>query len=224
MLSNTGLAPDVFDFGGELRLAIFSLHSDLFGTARDASAGNRGVSIDTPPARKRIPPELTLCLVDVWFVVLRLGYASLPRGVLERILSAFVVSVRRRCWNSLTQLVTVSTISRAVSRAAFDFALTTGRIFSPFFTMRMFFLSDMLVLLRVALDLIVSNEFLVIQFPYLSKLRTLDVVRLAKKRPHRLTRSSHAKRVTSLSIFYERGNPQAFPVVNRTRKQGQHGV
>jgi|SRR5687768_1122065 len=32
MLSNTGIACDLFVFGGELRLAIFSLHSDVCGT------------------------------------------------------------------------------------------------------------------------------------------------------------------------------------------------
>jgi hypothetical protein len=97
--------------------------------------------------------------------------ASLPRGVLERILNALVVSARRRCWNSLTQLVTVSTISRAVSRAVFAFALTTGRDFSPFFIMRIVFFSD-IAIFRVSVVLNVSNEIPATQFRNFLKAKT----------------------------------------------------
>jgi hypothetical protein len=48
----------------------------------------------------------------------------------------------------VTQLVTVSTMSRAVSRAEAAFALTIGRDFSPFFITRIVFLSD-IALFRV---------------------------------------------------------------------------
>ena len=70
-----------------------------------------------------------------------------------RFRAVFLVSSRRRCWNSVTQLVTVPTISRAVSRAEVAFGFTGGRIFSPFFTIRILFLSDIAIFSGFALIL-----------------------------------------------------------------------
>jgi hypothetical protein len=70
-------------------------------------------------------------------------------------------------------LVTVSTISRAVSRAVFAFALTVGRVFSPFFMIRIVFFSD-IAIFRVRMNAVVSNEILATQFRNFLELRTLD--------------------------------------------------
>ena len=90
MLSKTGLACCRLDFREELLLAMI---------ARDAIPTVNGVSNKSKAranscfgrfARAVLIPSNPASSYNV-------AQASLPRGVLERILNAFVVSVRRRC-------------------------------------------------------------------------------------------------------------------------------
>ena len=60
----------------------------------------------------------------------------------KRILSA-LVSLRRFCRNSVTQLVTVLTISRAALRAGLTSGLAVEPVLLPFLTIRILFFSDM---------------------------------------------------------------------------------
>jgi|GEM_PF-4473026 len=85
MLSNTGLAGDLFAFGGELRLAIFSLHSEFSRNWRDASVTTEPVSMNTLIGDERI------------YLVFQLQ--SLPgRGVRLRYHSAFWREFSTRSW------------------------------------------------------------------------------------------------------------------------------
>jgi hypothetical protein len=83
----------------------------------------------------------------------------------------------------------------------FAFDLTIGRVFSPFFIIRIVFLSDIASFSSSFESNLYPNEILATQFPKLLKLRTLDSLGLAKKRPHPLTRRLEEKRVTSLEEF-----------------------
>ncbi len=108
-------------------------------------------------------------------------YASLPRGVLERRRNALAVSVLRFCWNSVTQLVTVPTISRAASLAELTFGLTTGLLFSPFLTIRIVFFSDIALFSGIALNsyfISTKSPPLSSQILYLERLTPLILQRI----------------------------------------------